>query len=116
MIFSNGSMGTTINALGLIAERHKALSSNIANMDTPNYYRKDVSFAHYMGDAANPLETALAKKLGPSPVMLSENGGKIDPATELAEIQKNSILYTVATRRMTSLITELKQVINMGNG
>ena len=116
MIYSNGSMKTTLHALGLIAERHKALSSNLANMDTPNYSRKDVSFAHYMGAAANPLETALATKMGPSPVSLEVNGGKIDPATELSEIQKNSILYTVATRRMTSLVTELKKVISMGNG
>ncbi len=116
MIYSNGSIGTTLHALGLIAERHKALSSNLANMDTPNYSRKDVSFAHYLGAAVNPLETALANKLGPSPVMLTENGGKVDPATELSEVQKNSILYTVATRRMSSLITEIKQVINMGNG
>ena len=116
MLYSTGPVGTTLHALGLIAERHKALSSNIANMDTPNYSRKDVSFSHYMGAASNPLETALSNKLGPSPVMLAENGGKVDPATELSEIQKNSILYTLATRRMTSLITELKQVINMGNG
>ena len=41
---------------------------------------------------------------------------KIDAANELSEIQKNSLLYTVATRRITSLITEMKTVINMGNG
>ena len=35
-------------------------------------------------------------------------------AEELAEIQKNSIMYTMATRRMSSIITEMKTVINVG--
>lgn len=109
-------MMKTLSALDLIAERHKALSSNLANMDTPNYKRKDISFSQYMGAAANPLETTLSAKLGPSPVSVETSGEKVNPATELSEIQKNSLLFTVASRRMTSLITEMKTVINMGNG
>lgn len=106
----------TLGALDLIAERHKALASNLANMDTPNYRRKDISFSHYLGAVANPLETQLAAKLGPSPVSIETSNEKINPATELSEIQKNSLMYTVATRRVNSLITEMKTVINMGNG
>ncbi|MBE7704337.1 MAG: hypothetical protein E7Z90_00835 [Cyanobacteria bacterium SIG29] len=106
----------TLGALDLIAERHKALASNLANMDTPNYRRKDLSFSQYLGGIANPLETQLAAKLGPSPVTIETSDEKIDPATELSEIQKNSLMYTVATRRVNSLITEMKTVINMGNG
>ena len=115
-MFSNSPIGKTLGALDLIAERHKALSSNLANMDTPNYRRKDISFAQYLGAAANPLETALSMKLSPSPVTVETSNQKVNPATELSEIQKNSILFTVASRRMTSIITEMKTVINVGNG
>ena len=115
-MFSNSPIGKTLGALDLIAERHKALSSNLANMDTPNYRRKDISFAQYLGASANPLETALSMKLGPSPVTVETSNQKVNPATELSEIQKNSILFTVASRRMTSIITEMKTVINVGNG
>lgn len=110
------SIGKTLAAMDLIAEKHKALSSNLANMDTPNYRRKDISFSQYLGAASSPLETALSQKLGPSPVMVQTSDKKIDAATELAEMQKNSLMYTVAARRLTSLITEMKTVINMGNG
>ena len=115
-MFPNSPIGKTLGALDLIAERHKALSSNLANMDTPNYRRKDISFAQYLGASANPLETALSMKLGPSPVTVENSNQKVNPATELSEIQKNSILFTVASRRMTSIITEMKTVINVGNG
>ena len=110
------SISRTLGALDLIAEKHKALTSNLANMDTPNYRRKDISFAQYLGASSSPLETALSAKMGPSPVTVQTSDEKIDAATELSEIQKNSLLYTVAARRMTSLITEMKTVINMGNG
>lgn len=109
-------IGRTLHALDLIAERQKALSCNLANMDTPNYRRKDVSFAQYLGGASGSLETALSAKMGPSPVSVQTSNEKVNPATELSEMQKNSILFTMASRRMTSLITEMKTVINLGNG
>lgn len=109
-------INNTLHAMDLIAQRHKALSSNLANMDTPNYRRKDVSFSQYLAGSAGPLETALSAKMGPSPVTVENTNEKVDPATELSEIQKNSLLYTVAARRVNSLITEMKTVINLGNG
>ena len=42
----NSPIGKTLGTLDLIAERHKALSSNLANMDTPNYRRKDILFCY----------------------------------------------------------------------
>ena len=116
MINPENSISSTLHALDLIAERHKALSSNLANMHTPNYRRKDISFSQYLGGISSPLETKLSAKMGPSPVTVETSNKRVDPAEELSEIQKNSILYTIATRRMTSLITEMRTVINMGNG
>ena len=116
MLTPYNPINSSLHALDLIAQRHKALASNIANMDTPNYRRKDISFSEYLGEAVNPLETKLAQKMGPSPVLMETGNEPINPATELSEMQKNSILYTVAARRITSLITQMKTVINMGNG
>ena len=117
MLGKTNSINSTLHALDLIGERQKALSCNLANMDTPNYRRKDISFSQYLGGLSNPLETKLAAKMGPSPVSVETSMyQKVDPATELSEMQKNSVLYTVAARRMTSIINEMKTVINMGNG
>ena len=39
---------------------------------------------------------------------------EIDVAKDLSEIQKNSLMYTMATRRMSNIITQMKTVINVG--
>ena len=114
MIIENNSMGRTLHALDLIAERHKALSSNLANMDTPGYVRRDVDFAEYLGSMNSPLETKLSERLGASAVISQRTYEEIRPDKELMELQNNALLYTMATRRMSNIITEMKTVINVG--
>lgn len=100
--------------LDLIAQRQRALGSNIANVDTPNYVRKDIDFQTYLGTMNSPLETKLSTTLGPSGIIEERENERVDIANELNEMQKNSLLYTMATRRMSSIITEMKTVINVG--
>ena len=114
MIIGN-AISNTRYKLDLISERQKALSCNLANMDTPNYARKDVSFTQYLGASSGGLETALSVKMGPSPLTVETTSGKVDPATELSEMRKMQVLYTEATRRMSSIITEMKQAVSMGS-
>ena len=99
--------------LDLISQRQRALSTNLANMDTPNYVRKDISFDQDLGTMNNPLETELSIKLGPSGLIEEQEAG-VDPTYELAEMQKMSILYAVASRKMSALINEMKTVANVG--
>ena len=109
-----GCVGKTSPALDLIAQRQRALGSNIANVDTPGYVRRDIDFSQYVGGATASLETKLAQKLGPSPMFDYEQNVEINPAQELTEMQKNSLMYTIATRRMSNIITQMKTVINVG--
>lgn len=108
------NMGKVTLMMDLITQRQRALGSNLANVDTPGYVRRDVNFADYLGSINSPLETKLSEKLGPSGLIDERAGEEIDPATELMEIQQNSLLYTMATRRMSNIITEMKTVINVG--
>lgn len=68
--------------LDLISQRQRALSTNLANMDTPNYVRKDISFDQYLGTMNNPLETELSIKLGPSGLIEEQDVG-VDPTFEI---------------------------------
>ncbi len=108
------SMGKTNLMLDLISQRQRALGSNVANVDTPGYVRRDIDFSQYLGSMNSPLETKLSTELGPSGVIEDRRAKEIDIAEELTEMQKNSILYTMATRRMSNIITEMKTVINVG--
>ena len=62
----------------------------------------------------SPIETKLSTELGPSGIIEDRRKQEIDIAEELAEIQKNALMYTMATRRMSNIITEMKTVINVG--
>lgn len=108
------SFGRINLMMDLIAQRQSALSANVANMDTPGYVRKDISFGQYLGSVSSPLETELSTKLGPSAVIQDREEGPINAARELTEMQRNSILYTVATRNMSTLVNEMKTAINVG--
>ena len=108
------SMGKTNLMLDLISQKQRALGSNVANIDTPGYVRRDIDFSQYIGSMNSPIETKLSTKLGPSGVIENRREQEIDIAEELAEMQKNSIMYTIATRRMSNIITEMKTVINVG--
>jgi flagellar basal body rod protein FlgB len=108
------SMGKASLMMDLISQRQRALGSNIANMDTPGYVRRDVDFSQYLGSMNSPIETQLSSALGPSGIIEDRQRQEIDVAEELSELQKNSLMYTMATRRMTNIITMMKTAINVG--
>ena len=114
MYTSLGSMGKVSLMMDLISQRQRAIGSNLANMDTPGYVRRDINFGTYLGTMNSPLETKLSEKLGPSAIMVEREYDEINPAQELIALQENSMLYSMATRRMSNIITEMKTVINVG--
>ncbi len=108
------SLGKTNLMMDLISQRQRALGTNVANVDTPGYVRRDIDFSQYLGTMNSPLETKLSTKLGPSGILEEREKEEIDIAQELSEMQKNSLLYTMATRRMSNIITQMKTVVNVG--
>ena len=109
----NKQLDKTNLLLDLITVKQQSISSNIANVNTPGYVRQDIDFGQYIGKLNAPLETKMAKAIGPSPI-LEEKQGKVSIAEELMAMQKNSLFYSVATRRANSLIQELKTVAQLG--
>ena len=99
--------------LDAISQKQQIIGANIANAQTPGYVRKDISFSQMLETADNPLETKLSEKLGPSPFDIQE-GGQVDMKQEMVDMQKNMLYYTVATRRVSSVITQLRTVSQVG--
>ena len=114
MFSPSTSVGKVELMLDLISQRQVALGSNLANVHTPGYVRRDIDFQEYLGSMNSPLETKLSQRLGPSAIIEVKSGEEIRTDKELMEIQNNAILYTMATRRMSNIITEMKTVINVG--
>ena len=99
--------------LDAISKKQEVMAANVTNANTPGYVRRDVSFNQILATANSPLETKLSEKIGPNPFFLDEDG-QVDLKQELVEMQKNSMYYAVATRRMTSVITQIRTVTNVG--
>ena len=78
------SMGKTNLMLDLISQKQRALGSNVANVDTPGYVRRDIDFSQYLGTMNSPIETKLSTALGPSGVIEDRREQEIDIAEELA--------------------------------
>lgn len=114
MFKSMNVMTDASTMLGLIAQRQKALGDNLANVDTPGYVRKDVDFSQHLNSVGGNLETKLATKFGNSPITEEREGEQVNAANEIVELQKNSILYSMATRQMSSIITQMRTAINVG--
>jgi flagellar basal body rod protein FlgB len=108
------SMSKTELMMDLISQRQKALGSNIANVDTPGYIRQDIDFGQYLSTMNSPLETELSTKLGPSAIAIEQTEEPVNASTELLKMQEISIMYSMATRRMSNIVTEMKTVINVG--
>ncbi len=108
------AMGKTNMMLDLIAQRQRAIGSNIANIDTPGYVRRDINFSEYLSTMNSPLETKLSEALGPSGLIEERHYEEIDPVNEIMSLNQNSTYYTMATRRMSNIITAMKTVINVG--
>jgi flagellar basal-body rod protein FlgB len=107
------SIDKTQLILNAISKKQQVIGANLANMNTPGYLRRDVSFSQLLSAANRPLETKLSTKLGSSN-FVTQTEGEVNPTQELVEMQKNSLLYTIASRRVSSAITQLKTVSQVG--
>lgn len=107
------NLHSTGKILGLLGQNQTAIANNISNCQTPNYVRKNTNFAEVIGSMRSPIETPLAKKMGPSPMMM-EDKGKVVLEQELTNMQRNFLLYNLVTRRATSLVTTIKNSATLG--
>jgi flagellar basal-body rod protein FlgB len=127
-LFSNTftSLG---NALNYASLKQKAISQNIANVDTPNYKAKDVSFKTIFQDEMN--QSFNTNRTDPrhidfssdsnSPeivtrqnVEYNNNGNSVDLDQEMSDLATNQIYYDALVEQLNSKFSTLQNVIRGG--
>ncbi len=117
-----------INVLDKAADaswtRNELISNNIANVDTPNYKRKDVEFQSFLSselDRADSLRSNVAgvdlNSLNAS--VYTDNaslsyrldGNNVDIDTESASLAENQIRYYTLLDTMTQEFNRIKSVL-----
>ena len=131
-MFSSGAFGY-IDVLNSATNsswlRNEVISSNIANVDTPNYKRKDVTFATYLNSALGGTDnttstlTQRVKSVDLSNVnsnVYTDNsnlsyrsdGNNVDIETENVELASNQIMYNALIDSMSNEFSRMKSVLN----
>jgi flagellar basal-body rod protein FlgB len=128
-LFSN-TVSTLEHALNYSSAKQKVISQNIANVDTPNYKAKDVSFKAVFQDVMGQSFQAhksdsrhydFSSKPSRMPGIISkpnvnynENGNSVDLDKEMADMATNQIYYNALTERINGKFNSLQSVIRGG--
>lgn len=129
---SEGILSDTIvplmkQGLDVSQKRQNILSSNVANIETPNYTPKDVDFdealkgrvekvvnmdgtttRHFEPKAdPEPVDTFRRPDKAPGP-----DGNSVDLDTQMARVAQNSMLYSGTTKVISKKLATLKYVVN----
>ncbi len=107
-------------ALNASLVRNDTISQNIANVDTPNYKRKDVAFEQYFADSLNKANMASEDDI--QPTIIEDNsdnkmridGNNVDIDSEMSYLAKNTIKYNALVQLINSNFSKIKNVIREG--
>lgn len=110
-----------VRGLDAAAFRHKILSGNLANADTPGYVRYDVKFEELIkertGAGAGPekfreaLRAIQPKVVQDATGEFSPNGNNVTLEKETSQISRNEILYNIYAEILSLKIGQIKQAI-----
>ena len=98
--------------LDVASLRQKIVSSNIANINTPDYKVNKVEFEEYLAKAKNNgklPEPTVKKRTGTS---INENGNNVDIDLEMTELAANEIYYSVLINQLNAKLSNMNYVIN----
>ncbi|MBP2650205.1 MAG: flgB [Firmicutes bacterium] len=118
-------------ALAASSLRHKIISNNIANVNTPEFKRSDVLFEDRLAEALNPSKALPARtnerhlagrNSGSfSPSIITEtntsirvDGSNVDIDVEMANLAKNNIYYDAVAKQLGRYFSNIKAAINEG--
>ena len=124
MIQGKGSMFNQADIMGLALDatwkRNQVINENIANVDTPGYKRKDVSFESYLEKAMKTTDAENISQLNRiQPRVYTDNshlsyrkdGNNVDVDTEMVNLAENQLRYNTMISQVNYNFERLKAVI-----
>ena len=136
---TNGLFRDTISllerSLNIRSLQHRVLSSNIANMDTPNYKAVELAVAEEINgsqDSApsiklvqtqpghlplkhDPTDHVKLKAAKPPEFSLRGDGNTVDLDRTMGKLAENTLLYKTAAQLISQKFSGLKSAIRGGN-
>jgi flagellar basal-body rod protein FlgB len=115
MKLSGGGIEILTQVMNAASLRHRVISQNIANVNTPGYHRLEVKFEDEMAkalthSAGGPIPVVKPQVVvadGPERV----DGNTVDIDQETGDLAKNALLFEAAAQIVTSRISSYKAAI-----
>jgi flagellar basal-body rod protein FlgB len=124
-----GTISSLENGLSYATLKNKTITQNIANVDTPNYKTKEVSFKDVFNDAKRATISAtrtdvrhydFSIEIGSNGVYSNDNfrsrpnGNAVNMDAEQAKLAENTIYYNALIERISGKFNTLNTVIKGG--
>ncbi|AEB63317.1 flagellar basal body rod protein FlgB [Bacillus sp. L381] len=124
----SGTIQNLENALGRADIKQKVITNNIANIDTPNYKAKKVSFRNLLDQETSNLEAVKTDYrhvdftdsgadysiVSSGDTSYQQNGNNVDIDKEMTDLAENQINYQALVERMSGKFNSLKTVLTGG--
>lgn len=126
-----GTIQALENSLDYSTAKNRVISNNIANIDTPHYKAKDVSFkkvlkhtmqkniqsnrTHEKHFSFNVNEHQNYQVSERKNTMYNHNGNNVDVDKEMSELAKNQIYYQTIVDRLNGKYRDIQTVIRGGS-
>lgn len=127
----SGTINLLHNSLDYASAKNRVISTNIANVDTPDYKSQEAVFKNVLNEEMNtslPAKRTQGKHLSfnetnqqPYQIVTNNNttynhnGNNVDMDKEMTELAKNQIYYNSLVDRISGKFGSLQTVIRGGN-
>ena len=102
--------------LDTAALRHRVISNNLANVNTPGFHRKEVSFEEAFSREIQRGGAGSVSEVHPR-VVESQTGGtrqdgnNVDLDQEMGDLGKNALMFNTATQLLLGAISSMRTAI-----
>jgi len=106
-------------------QNQETIAGNIANLDTPNYTRKEMDFDQILNNYnRGNLQTVSLTQTNPGHIgggdkglgLVEETGESVDLDQEVVRMSENQLSYAASTQMLIKKLTMLQSVIDGGGG
>ena len=99
------------NAIEFASQQHRVISQNVANVNTPEYKARTISFEQFLS-SANTSGSAEFNIEYVQGLPARNDGNNVDMDRELANLKKNSLAHQTLTQLLGSQIGILQRAIS----
>ncbi len=124
-IFSTGAMRLLEKTLDWRVQNQQVIAGNIANLDTPDYTRKEMDFDNILSNytrgnlQAVTLTTTEPGHLGggnPDAAPVQDTGTDVDLDQEIVRMSENQLGYQASVQMLIKKLSDLQAVISGSGG